>query len=167
MYLFTRRGIFTVVKDRETDLVVIRALTPQDAGRICDLVEELTKARPVIYVGTGSSYLYRIYISPVLFAELMRQLAFELDYPEVGAALSDGSQRDKMLAGVQYLMAYWQAYEAQASDALGSPRLIYTCPVCHETSELPLERAGSESCPACEDKSLSSVFDIWQEGQES
>jgi hypothetical protein len=98
MWIFCKLGFFSAVQHREhPENLLIRARFKGDLERLLNAMtpeEYALCGRPSVSFTPDADYRYRVEIRKVVFAELIREQAEEIDYDNFKNAAHDGTVRD-------------------------------------------------------------------------
>ena len=108
MWIFCKLGFFSAVQHRDKpDTLLVRSRFKGDLERLIGAMtkeeRELLCGNPKVEITPNADYRYRTEIRKVVFAELVRETAEDIDYPNFKDAVHDGTNRDWAYLNV------WQA----------------------------------------------------------
>ena len=112
MWIFCKLGFFSAVQHRnKPDVLLVRARIKGDLERLIGAMtkeeRELLCGNPKVEITPNADYRYRTEIPKVVFAELVRETAEEIDYDNFKNAAHDGTVRDE--AYMDVWRAMWSA----------------------------------------------------------
>jgi len=99
MWLMTNFGFFSVVQKSGQQELTVRARVYQDLEQL--KLRYLPEAGPV-QSGAGTDYPFRITIDRAAFAEAMKKIVLDIDYPNFKESVTEmqGDERASIYAGV-------------------------------------------------------------------
>ena len=111
MWLMTNFGFFSIVKKEGEEHLTVRARVKQD---LLNLKERCLPAAGAIEVSDYTDYRYRVRVTREVFAEALREIALDIDYPNFKNAVAQkqGKARARIYEGVWH-----QLYDLQGGGA--------------------------------------------------
>jgi hypothetical protein len=112
MWLMTNFGFFSIVKKEGESHLTVRARTKQD---LLSLKERYLPAIGAIEVSEYADYRYRVRVPQEAFAEALRDIALDIDYPNFKNSVSE--KQGKVRARV-YEDVWHRLYDLQCGDCV-------------------------------------------------
>lgn len=98
MWIFCKYGFFSAVQHTDKpDTLLVRARFKGDLDRLIKAMtpeEYNLSGKPKVQFTPDADYRYRAEIRKIVFAELIRETAEDIDYPNFKDAMHDGTVRD-------------------------------------------------------------------------